>query len=193
MRLLTLLCLSLGLLAGGWALAHNSHYLPTSGPGVVSFNPVRPLPPVRLTTHQGEATTLPNPGQPMALYLGYTQCPDACPLSLERLRQARLRLGANPAIRLGFVTLDPAWDTPRVLAQYLQPFAPVQGYTGTQAEIDRLAQALEVRYNRGPGGQRLYHTDVIALFNKQGQLTRMLYGASRLSVDQLESELRKLQ
>jgi cytochrome oxidase Cu insertion factor (SCO1/SenC/PrrC family) len=79
-----------------------------------------------------------------------------------------------------------------VLARYLIPFSPVQGFTGTPEAIDRLAQALEVRYNRGPGGTRLYHTDVIALFNRQGQLARMLYGASLLQVDQLESELRKL-
>jgi protein SCO1/2 len=195
MRLQTLFAsLSLGLLllAGGWTLAHNSHYLPTSGPGVVNFDPARKLSPIRLTTHQGAAAVLPSPGQPLALYLGYTQCPDACPLSLERLRQARLRLGSNPGVRLGFITLDPAHDTARVMEQYLRPFASVQGYTGSPSEIDRLAQALEVRYNRGPGGQRLYHTDVIALFDKKGQLTRMLYGASRFSVDQLESELRKL-
>lgn len=189
---LSLLPLGLLLLAGGMALGHNSHYLPTSGPGVVNFTPPRVIKPVRLTSPRGTEALFPQSGKPMALYLGYTQCPDACPITLERLRQAALRTDLESSLRLGFVTLDPANDTPAVLERYLRSFIPVQGFTGSQAEIERLAGALEVRYNRGPGGQRLYHTDVIALLDSQGQLVKMLYGASRLGVDQLESELRKL-
>lgn len=174
------------------ALAHGSHYLPASGPGVVSYANPKALPNLSLLDRNGRNTAFPAKGVAWALYLGYTNCPDACPLTLERMRQAYRQLGSPNTLRLGFVTLDPARDTPGVMGKYLQNFAPVEGFTGSTNTINQLATALEVRYNLGPGGQRLFHTDAIALLNNQGQLVRMVYGASRLEVSALLNELRGL-
>lgn len=56
-----------------------------------------------------------------------------------------------------------------------------------------LARAVpEVRYNPGPGGTRLYHTDAIALLDEKGGLVRMIFGASRLSAATLAEELKHL-
>ncbi|WP_158531588.1 MULTISPECIES: SCO family protein [unclassified Meiothermus] len=181
-----------GLWAAGGGLAHGTHYLPASGPGGKVFQPAKPLPPVELQDTWTKAVSFPPKGTAWAIYLGYTGCPDLCPMTLERLRQAYASLGSPKTLRLGFVSLDPANDTPLVMGRYLRGFPPVEGFTGKPEAIARLAEGLEVRYNPGPGGTRLYHTDAIALLDEKGRLVRMIFGASRLSATRLAEELEHL-
>jgi protein SCO1/2 len=181
-----------GLWAAGVVLAHGTHYLPVSGPGVKVFQPAKPLPPVELQDTWAKTVSFPPKGTAWAIYLGYTGCPDLCPMTLERLRQAYGNLGSPKTLRLGFVSLDPANDTPAVMGRYLRGFQPVEGFTGKPETIARLAEGLEVRYNPGPGGTRLYHTDAIALLDEKGGLVRMIFGASRLSATALTEELKRL-
>ncbi len=179
-------------LVGGGVLAHGSHYLPASGPGVRVFQPAKSLPVLELQDTSAKTVSFPPRGTAWAVYLGYTGCPDLCPMTLQRLRQAYDQLGRPKTLRLGFVSLDPARDSPRVLGRYLGGFAPVEGFTGRPEDIARLAEALEVRYNPGPGGTRLYHTDALALLDPQGGLVRMIFGASRLSSTAIQEELGRL-
>lgn len=181
-----------GFLVGGGVLAHGSHYLPASGPGVKVFQPAKPLPGVELQDTSAKAVSFPPKGTAWAIYLGYTGCPDLCPMTLERLRRAYENLGSPQTLRLGFVSLDPAHDTSVVMGRYLRGFQPVEGFTGKPENIARLAEALEVRYNPGPGGTRLYHTDAIALLDPKGGLARMIFGASRLSSTAIQDELKRL-
>ncbi|RIH75870.1 SCO1/SenC [Calidithermus terrae] len=174
------------------ALAHGGHYLPLSGAGVQVMQSPKPLPAVELVDAAGRAVSFPPKGQAWALYLGYTRCPDSCPLTLERLRQAHRGLGSPAGVRLGFLSLDPQHDTPAVLGRYLKGFEPVVGFTGTPEAVARAAGALEVRYNPAPGGVRLYHTDVVVLLDARGRVLRLIYGASRLSAAQLAGELQRL-
>lgn len=83
-------------------------------------------------------------GSPTLLFFGYTNCPDVCPTTMADIAVA-LR-GLDPAIvsrtKVVFVTTDPAFDTPAVLAEYLSRFdadLPVSfvGLTGDQAAIDQ--------------------------------------------------------
>jgi len=180
------------LVVGGVGLAHGTHYLPASGPGVKVFQPPKSLPLIELQDTLAKAVSFPPKGTAWAIYLGYTACPDACPVTLERLRQAYARLGSPKTVRLGFVSLDPANDTPAVMGRYLRGFPPVEGFTGKPEAVARLAAALEVRYNPGTGGTRLYHTDAIALLDEKGGLVRMIFGASRLSAATLAEELKHL-
>jgi protein SCO1/2 len=77
----------------------------------------------------------------VVLYFGYTSCPDICPLTLTDLGQARARLGADAErVRILFVTVDPARDTPARLADYVRHFPPgITGLTGTQEQLERVA------------------------------------------------------
>ena len=52
------------------------------------------------------------------LYFGYTQCPDICPLTLQRVTQVFDKLGKDKQhFRLLFVTVDPNRDTLPILKQ----------------------------------------------------------------------------
>ena len=83
-------------------------------------------------------------GRPTLLFFGYTNCPDVCPTTLADVAVA-LR-GLDPALveqlQMVFVTTDPAFDTPEVLAEYLGRFdadLPQRfiGLTGDQEAIDQ--------------------------------------------------------
>ena len=61
----------------------------------------------------------------MLIYFGYSFCPDVCPTTLGVMAQALDRLGADSSrIVPVFITMDPARDTPKVLADYMKAFGP---------------------------------------------------------------------
>jgi protein SCO1/2 len=83
-------------------------------------------------------------GRPTLLFFGYTNCPDVCPTTMADVAVA-LR-GLEPAVaeqvQVVFVTTDPGFDTPEVLAEYLGRFdadLPTRfvGLTGDQESIDQ--------------------------------------------------------
>lgn len=178
----------LGLLSLVWA--HGGHYLPDSRPGVADFKPPRTLPRAELRSHENHAFVFPPKGPAVVLF-GYTQCPDACPLTLGRLLPAYEALGAPAHLRLLLLSVDER-DTPQTLQKYLRGFAPVQGLVGRFEAIRPIAEAAGVEYNLAPGGRLVFHTDAMALLDVQGRLVRMLYGVSRLSTAKLKEEIAQL-
>lgn len=177
-------------LCAGWVWAHGGHYLPASGPGAADFKPAKTLPTVELRSHQNRAVLFPPKGPAVVLF-GYTQCPDACPLTLGRLLPAYEALGSPPNLQLMLLSVDER-DTPQVLQKYLRGFSPVQGLTGRPEAIRQIADVAKVEYNLAPGGRLVFHTDAMALLDSQGRLVRMLYGVSRLSTAKLKEEVANL-
>lgn len=60
----------------------------------------------------------------LAVYFGYTACPDLCPTTMSDLREALHRLGDERAgrIRVAMATVDPGRDDRTVLTGYLGSF-----------------------------------------------------------------------
>jgi len=82
------------------------------------------------------------------LFFGYTHCPDECPLALAALGRAYRMLPAAAAARtrIVFVTVDPARDTPAVVARYVRNFDPhLVGLTGEARTLADLRDAYGVR------------------------------------------------
>ncbi len=114
-------------------------------------DPPRPAPDLALTDQNGQPFALSAlRGQWVLLTFGYTTCPDVCPVTLAHLRQTREMLGdAGPEWRVVFASVDPARDTPEVLAGYLPHFGPdLIGLTGTEAEVATAAAAYGVQYEK---------------------------------------------
>ena len=64
-------------------------------------------------------------GKVVAMFFGYTQCPDVCPTTLSEMVQVKRLLGADASrLQVLFVTVDPARDTPQMLQQYMANFDP---------------------------------------------------------------------
>jgi protein SCO1 len=118
--------------------------LPARGPLFhgTTYDELLPAAEFRLVDHQGRAKTLASfRGKPVLLFFGYTHCPDVCPLTLSRLSQAVEGLGRRARdVQIVLITVDPARDTPPVLAEYVTRFGPnVVGLTGDSASV---AQAM---------------------------------------------------
>ena len=75
------------------------------------------------------------------IYFGYTNCPDICPVTLTDLGHARAALGKDAErVKILFVTVDPARDTPTQLADYVKHFpAGITGLTGTDDAVQKVA------------------------------------------------------
>jgi protein SCO1 len=107
-------------------------------------------------------------GTPTLLFFGYTNCPDICPTTMAdvavALRNVDPALAAQ--VQVVFVTTDPAFDTPEVLAEYLGRFdadLPNRfiGLTGEQAAIDQAQLAAGVPLAEDSG--RL-HSSLLLLY-----------------------------
>jgi protein SCO1/2 len=74
----------------------------------------------------------------------FTNCAGPCPRMSAQMRQVATGLNADKDIRLVSFTVDPARDTPQVLAKYAQRYQAEPGVwyflTGPQPELHNLAR-----------------------------------------------------
>jgi len=110
-------------------------------------------------------------GAPTLVYFGYTHCPDVCPVTLLQLAQV-VKSGVVPGLRVVFISVDPARDTPTQLAQYVHAFDPdFIGLTGTAPMVQSVAQRFGVAFLRVdlPGGDySMDHSSTIFLMDARG-------------------------
>jgi protein SCO1/2 len=107
--------------------------------------------PFALTDHLGKpASNSDFAGGLLLIVFGYTACPDVCPTTLLGVASALDLLGEQAAqVQPLFVTIDPARDTPEVLAAYVAVFHPrIVGLTGRPEQIKQIARDYRVYYAR---------------------------------------------
>ena len=166
------------LAAAAWTLALGAW---RSG-GVAPEDPYRP--PLdrmdwRLTDHTGRSIVAADwLGQPAMIFFGFTWCPDICPTTLSDISLWMEELGPEAdQFTVALITVDPARDTPTVLADYLSSFDPrILGLTGSQIEIDRAAESFRVQYER-VAQDRAYtmnHTAGVFLFDRGGRFVSII-------------------
>lgn len=113
-------------------------------------------------------------GRPTAVFFGFTQCPDICPMTLQRIAMMRQKIGpAFDRLQVVFVTLDPNRDKHGVMKDYLsgQP-VEVIGLTGSFAAVQRAATNFGVFREQIeiPGqGYTIDHTASLFLLDAQGK------------------------
>lgn len=135
-------------------------------------------------------------GQYVMMYFGYTNCPDVCPLTLVHLHQVMQKLGTEAGkVRILFVSVDPARDTPQVLHQYVTAFDPrIVGLTGTPRQIAAMAKSYRAAFNRDAaqpnGGYEVSHSSGIYIFDKQGRAR--LLGTSADTPDAFAHDMKLL-
>jgi protein SCO1/2 len=95
------------------------------------------------------------------VYFGYTNCPDACPVTLSILDhvQESLRAQGLPEPHILFVSLDPERDTPDVLRRYTSVFgSQIAGATGDELQLRGLVHFFGVSYERKETGDKGNYT-----------------------------------
>lgn len=114
-------------------------------------------------------------GHTTFVYFGYTHCPDVCPETMARLMQVLAKLGPDAQnVRILFISVDPARDTPAALHAYAGAFDAqhVVGLTGTDGQIESLARRYRVAYQaekRAPDGSyEVTHSSAVYVFDARG-------------------------
>ena len=135
-------------------------------------------------------------GKAVALFFGYTQCPDVCPTTLAALADAMKRLGPDAdRVQVLFVTVDPERDTPALLAQYVPAFDPrFLGLYGDSDATARTAKEFKVLYQKVPGASvgsyTMDHSAGTYVYDPQGRLR--LYVSNGQGADVFVHDLREL-
>jgi protein SCO1/2 len=171
-RVLMVLVVAVAALAGFWLAQRLDHSMPalTSGTWLPQ---ARDPGEFSLIDQNNQAFTAQSlKGAPTLVYFGYTHCPDVCPLTLLQLAQV-VKSGVVPGLRVVFISVDPARDTPSQLAQYVHAFDPdFIGLTGTAAMLQTVARNFGVAFLRVdlPGGDySMDHSSTIFLMDRHGR------------------------
>jgi protein SCO1/2 len=146
----------------------------------------------KLTDHNGQIRTLADfRGSIVAIFFGYTHCPDVCPTTLSDFALAMRELGEDgKRVQVLFVTVDPERDTPELLAKYVPSFNP--GFLGLYtdpASLAALAKDFKVVYQKNTtSGSKNYLIDHSAgtyVYDTKGRLRLLIpYGAGPRDIAQ---------
>lgn len=110
----------------------------------VMFDDPLPAAPIVLARHGGGTFDLSaEKGKVVALYFGYTHCPDVCPTTLSDWARARRTLGRRAErVRFVFISVDPERDTPEKASIYAKQFdSTFVGLSGSVEEIEALKRS----------------------------------------------------
>ncbi len=138
-----------------------------------------PAPAVDLMATDGQPLDLAAfDGKVVALYFGYTFCPDVCPTTLSDVAKAK-RLLDTDEVQVIMVTVDPARDTPELLDRYVTSFDPsFLGAYGSEAQIAEAAALYGVYYEAQEGtkatGYLVDHTATLMVIDPEGHLKLLL-------------------
>lgn len=159
-----------------------------------------PAPDIRATDQNGKPFSLASlRGREVALFFGFTHCPDICPLTMNYLQKTRAALppAQRDNVRVVFVSLDPARDTPAKLKDYVGFFGPgVTGLNIPEPALSGVAKSYGVGYQkasvRSANDYQINHTAATYLIDPQGRL-RVLYDYTQLSqVDRVARDMQEV-
>ncbi len=134
-------------------------------------------PDFRLTDHNGKERTLADfRGKAVALFFGYTHCPDVCPTTLSDMANAVKLLGPDgQRVQVIFVTVDPKRDTPELLKNYVPAFNPTfLGLYGDAPATAKVTKDFKIyaaeRPGKTPESYTVDHSAGLYLLDPQGRL-----------------------
>ena len=154
-------------------------------------------PDFRLTDHNGTERTLADfRGKAVALFFGYTQCPDVCPTTLSDMARALKLLGPDAQrVQVLFVTVDPKRDTPELLKNFVPAFnSTFLGLYGDPVAMAKVTKDFKIYAAERPGSSpesyTVDHSAQTMVFDTKGRLRLMLpYG---MAGDKIASDLKVL-
>jgi protein SCO1/2 len=179
---------------GAWASSvWRQAAAPTVKSGVLLQQP-RPLAEFSLVDQDGRPFTRASlQGGWTLLFAGYTHCPDICPTTLALMKALEQKLAADGrAVRMVFLSVDPARDTPQRLKEYVRAFSPnIEGVSGPTGQLDVLCRSLGLAYTKvpetGAADYSMDHSAALTLLNPRGEIAG--YFQPPLQLDALAADL----
>jgi protein SCO1/2 len=173
-----MLFLLIGVVAAGVFLFSK----PASFRGTMYGEPYPVAPEIELPRANGDGFRLRETrGMVVALFFGYTSCPDICPTTLAELNQALQKLGnKSDRVQVLFVTVDPQRDTPERVQEYVNHFNPdFVGLSGSESELagvwNDYGVFREIVDGASAAGYLVNHTARVTLIDQQGNM-RVSFG-----------------
>ena len=113
-----------------------------------------------------------------AIFFGFTNCPDICPMTLNKMDIALSRLKKqNKSLKLFFISVDPERDTPEVVKDYLNSFENnFVGVTGEPEKIYLLSQSwgiLSQKIFKDDGEYNVDHSSPVILLKNGKYVARI--------------------
>ena len=117
-------------------------------------------------------------GPATALFFGFTNCPDVCPMTLNKLTLILDELKKEKKeLKVFFISIDPERDTPEVMKNYLNSFEnKIVGITGKPEKIFILSKSWGIKSQKifsDSGSYTVDHSSPIILL-KNGKYTNRI-------------------
>ena len=161
------------------------------------ISPPAPAPDFRLPDGKGGSFQLSEQrGKLVLIFFGYTSCPDVCPTTLSEMKLVQKRLGSlADQVRFVFITVDPARDTPEIMAQYAASFSPsFIGLSGSEEELQPVWEGYgvyhEKRETASAVGYLVDHSAFVYVIDRNGNMRETF--SFRTPVDDVVGDVRYL-
>ena len=114
-----------------------------------------------------------------AIFFGFTNCPDICPLTLSNLDQVLEKLNDDESKKFAvyFISIDPKKDSPKIIKNYLDSFKnKIYGITGDPQKIFSLSKSwgvLSEKIFTEDGEYLINHSSTVLLLKKGKYIDRI--------------------
>lgn len=151
-----------------------------------------------LIDHEGRTRTLADfKGKVVAIFFGYTQCPDVCPTTMLEMADIKKRLGEDgERLQVLFVSVDPERDTPEVLKAYMASFDPsfLALYADSPEKLAALAMNFKIYFKKAEGktptSYTVDHSAQSYIYDPQGRLR--LFARYGMPTEQVADDVKLL-
>ncbi len=119
-----------------------------------------------------------------AIFFGFTNCPDVCPMTLNNLNLVinNLDKKKKEKFKVFFVSIDPERDTPKIIKDYLNSFEnKIYGITGDPKKVFVLSQSwgiLSEKIFTEDGNYLINHSSSVILLENGKYLDRISHHAN---------------
>jgi protein SCO1/2 len=119
-------------------------------------------------------------GRPVAMFYGFTHCPEVCPVTLYNLSEIIETIGEKAqALQLVFVTVDPERDTVAVLTEYINAVnEDAIGLGGDSKTLALMRKSFGIFAEKAPldsesdhSDYTIDHTATVFLYDAEGKLS----------------------
>lgn len=150
-----------------------------------------------LPDHAGQLRKLKDfQGRAVAVFFGFTQCPDVCPTTLTEMTRVKQLLGNDgDRLQVILITVDPQRDTPQVLEAYMRNFDPQHlALVPSEQQLAEVTKEFKIYFKKvegkTPTGYSMDHSAGIYIFDPRGRAR--LYARYGLKPEELASDVRTL-
>ena len=133
-----------------------------------------PVPDAKLVDESGRPVSLASMNGHVTVYnFIFTSCSGTCPIMTNNMRALTQEIEKEAPVRFVSISVDPARDTPQVLAQYAKRVRNDPRWTFLTGERDQIVKLSVEGFKLAagdpmPGGEALLHSSKFAVADKQG-------------------------